>query len=269
MTTQTPTLTCIVAGASGRMGRQVLAQMAGQPALHLAAAWVGEGSAVLGQPAPGFEPMRFVRLGEVDAGPAQVVIDFSRADAFDAVLAWCRAHRVALVSGTTGLDERQRQAMAVAAGDIPVLWSANFSLGMAVLEQAVALAARALPGWHAEIFEAHHAGKRDAPSGSALALGRSLAAARGQDLDEQAVFDRHGAAQARPAEAIGFSVIRAGDIVGEHAVWLATAGERLELAHRAGDRGIFARGALHAARWLHDRPAGRYRFADSLAMPAD
>lgn len=250
-------------GASGRMGRQLLAQLEGCGDLALVGAWVGGGSAVLGRPVPGTD-LAYARLGEA-AAPPQVVIDFSRADVFDAVLDWCRQHRVALVSGTTGLGDQQFARMSSAAVDIPVLWAANFSLGVAVLARLVAEAARALPHWDAEILEAHHAGKRDAPSGTALVLGRELAAARGQALADCAVPARHGGDQPRQAGGIGFASLRAGDIVGEHTVLLAGSGERLELVHRAGDRAIFARGALHAARWLAARAPGLYGLQHTLA----
>lgn len=257
---------CAVAGASGRMGERLLALAAADPALRVVAAWVGPDSQRRGQPVPGLPALAYTAVGDGDGdgqGP-QVVIDFSAPAGFDPVLSWCMRHGAALVGGTTGLDPDQRQALAGAALAIPVLWAANFALGVAVLARAVAEAARMLPHWQVEILEAHHAGKRDAPSGTALALGAAVADARGQSLAEQAVFARHGLGEARDPAAIGFAVLRAGDIVGEHTVVLAGPGERLELGHRAGDRGIFARGALHAAHWLVGRPPGRYRFEDTL-----
>jgi 4-hydroxy-tetrahydrodipicolinate reductase len=120
------------------------------------------------------------------------------------------------------------------------------------------------PGWDLEIIEAHHGRKADAPSGTALALGQAAADARGIDLESAAVHDRHGHPGARVAGSIGFSAIRAGDIVGEHTTLFATAGERIELTHRATDRAIFARGALECAAWLAGRSAGRYTIADML-----
>ncbi len=195
-----------------------------------------------------------------------VVIDFSTPAGFDAALAHCRAHRIALVSGTTGLGAAQCAAVGEAAREIPVLHAANFSLGIAVLTKLLREAASALPGWDLEIIEAHHARKVDAPSGTALALGRAAAAARGQDFDAVAVFARHGHTGARPGNAIGFSSIRAGAIVGEHTALLVTKDERIELTHRAGDSTIFARGALHAAAWLAGKPPGAYSLDDVLVM---
>ena len=200
-----------------------------------------------------------------DAPNLGVVVDFSSPEGFDAALAHCRAHKIAFVCGTTGLDADQRARLLEAACDIPVLYAANFSLGIAVLTKLLREAASALPDWDLEIIEAHHARKVDAPSGTALALGRAAAAARGQDFDAVAAFARHGHTGARPENAIGFASIRAGEIVGEHTALLATKDERVELTHRAYDNTIFARGALHAAAWLAGKPAGAYSLDDVLA----
>lgn len=194
-----------------------------------------------------------------------VAIDFSTQSGFDSALAHCRAHKIAFVCGTTGLDADQCARLQEAARDIPVLYAANFSLGIAVLTRLLREAASALPHWDLEIIEAHHSRKVDAPSGTALALGRAAAGARRQDFDEVADFARHGHTGARPEGAIGFSSIRAGDIVGEHTALLATKDERIELTHRAYDNTIFARGALHAAAWLAGKPAGAYSLDDVLA----
>lgn len=199
-----------------------------------------------------------------DASRLDVVIDFSSPDGFDAALAHCLAQHAAFVSGTTGLAASQRNTLVEAARTIPVLHAANFSLGIAVLTRALRDAAAALPDWDLEILEAHHARKLDAPSGTALALGRAAAAARGQDFDEVAVLSREGQVGVRRAGAIGFASLRAGDVVGEHTAILAAAGERIELSHRATDRAIFARGALHAAAWLAGRPPGAYSLDDLL-----
>jgi 4-hydroxy-tetrahydrodipicolinate reductase len=263
MAERDPPIRCAVAGAGGRMGERVLALAAADRGVAVVAAWVGPGSSRLGQPVAGLAGLAYSIVGAA-AVPPQVVVDFSGPAGFDPVLAWCRAQGAALVCGSTGLAPEQHRALADAAGSIPVLWSANFALGVAVLARAVAAAARALPDWQVEIVEAHHAGKRDAPSGTALALGEAVAGARGQSLAQQAVFARHGDDGRRDPAAIGFAVLRAGDIVGEHTVILAGPGERLEFGHRAGDRGIFARGALRAAHWLAGRAPGAYRFEDTL-----
>lgn len=172
-----------------------------------------------------------------------VAIDFSLPAGFDAILALCVSRGAAFVSGTTGLEERQLRALEAASARIPVLWAANFSLGVAILDELVERAAAALPGWDCDIVEQHHTRKRDAPSGTALSLGAAA---------------ERGGAQPR------YASLRAGDIVGEHTVQFAAAGERIELIHRATDRDIFARGALHAAARLTGRAPGRYRLRDLL-----
>ncbi|MEG3049199.1 MAG: dihydrodipicolinate reductase C-terminal domain-containing protein [Thermomonas sp.] len=172
-----------------------------------------------------------------------VAVDFSLPEGFDAILSLCKARGAALVSGTTGLSDAQEAALAEASLHIPLTWASNFSLGVAVLHDLVERAARALPGWDCDIVEAHHIRKLDAPSGTALTLGASA-----------------GQGGATPH----YASIRAGDIVGEHLVQFTTAGERIELVHRATNRDIFARGALHVAARLKGRPAGRYRVADLL-----
>lgn len=208
---------------------------------------------------------KIARSEDWQAAPKlDVVIDFSTPAGFDAALAHCEARGVALVCGTTGLDAAQHARLDAAGSTIPVLYAANFSLGVAVLARALRDAAAALPDWDLEIVESHHARKVDAPSGTALALGRAAAAARGQDFDAVAVLSREGQVGARRAGTIGFASIRAGDIVGEHTAILASAGERIELAHRATDRMIFARGALAAAAWLAGKPPGVYSLDDVL-----
>ena len=229
----------LIHGATGRMGQALLWLAAQSPAdFNVVAAVSRKPSQRVVDGVPQFA------ASELSGVPAfDVAIDFSLAEAFDRILALCQGRGVALVTGTTGLDDAQRAALQAASARIPVLWASNFSLGVAVLADLVERAARALPGWDCDIVEAHHAGKRDAPSGTALSLG----AAAGQ-----------GGASPR------YASLRAGDIVGEHTVQFTTAGERIELVHRAGNRDIFARGALHAASRLGTRAPGLYRLADLL-----
>lgn len=230
----------LIHGASGRMGRALL---------RLCAEGAAEGCEVVA--AVSRRPTQRVVDGipqfaasELSGVPAfDVAVDFSLPAGLDALLASCRQRGAALVSGTTGLSPEQRQAMAEAAASIPVLWAANFSLGVAVLEELVERAAAALDGWDCDIVETHHVHKKDAPSGTALALG----AAAGR-----------GGAQVR------YASLRAGDVVGEHLVQFTGTGERLELVHRATSRDVFARGALHAARRLHGREARAWRLRDLL-----
>ena len=232
-------LRILIHGASGRMGQALLGLCAQAPGQCQVVA------AVSRQPAqrvvdgvPQFAASELVGTPVFD-----VAIDFSVAEAFDPVLALCRQRKVALVSGTTGLGDAQRTALQAAATTIPVMWASNFSLGVALLVELVERAAQALPGWDCDIVESHHAGKLDAPSGTALTLGHAVGA---------------GGAQPR------YASLRAGDIVGEHLVQFTGPGERLELVHRAGNRDIFARGALHAATRLAGREPGNYRLCDLL-----
>ncbi|HKZ11534.1 MAG TPA: 4-hydroxy-tetrahydrodipicolinate reductase [Rhodanobacteraceae bacterium] len=235
-------------GANGRMGQALQDLLHGDARFELIAA-VGASS-------------EWRNVPKLD-----VVVDFSSPAGFDAALAHCVDQRTALVSGTTGLGDSQGRALTEAARVIPVLHAANFSLGIAVLTRVLRDAAAALPGWDLEILEAHHARKVDAPSGTALALGRAAAAARGQDFEHVAVLARHGHTGARPENAIGFSSIRAGEIVGEHTALLATRDERIELTHRAYDNTIFARGALVAAAWIARKPPGAYTIDDVIGAP--
>ena len=228
----------LIHGANGRMG-QALQRLCpqGDGCRVVAAVSRKVGQRVV-DGVPQFAAAEMAGTPEFD-----VAIDFSLSEGFDRVLALCLQRGKPLVSGTTGLSDAQRAAIDAAGQRIAVLWAANFSLGVAVLDELVERAARALPGWDCDIVEAHHVHKQDAPSGTALALG--AAAAR-------------GGAQARHAS------IRAGDIVGEHMVQFASQGERIELVHRATNRDIFAKGALHAARRLATLPAGVYAMRDVI-----
>lgn len=228
----------LIHGASGRMG-QALLRLAGERSdLEVVAAVSRK---VESRAIDGIAQFTAAELSGVPA--FDVAIDFSLPEGFDGILAVCRSRRSALVSGTTGLTDAQKETLRVAAAEIPVLWSANFSLGVAVLSELVERAAAALGGWDCDIVESHHVHKKDAPSGTALALGGSA---------------ERGGAQPR------YASLRAGDIVGEHLVQFTTLGERIELVHRATNRDIFARGALHAAARLWGRAPGQYQLRDLL-----
>jgi len=174
-----------------------------------------------------------------------VAVDFSLPAGFDAILALCVERKAGFVSGTTGLEARQHTALTAAAAHIPLVQTSNFSLGVAVLTALAERAATQLPGWDCDIVESHHIHKQDAPSGTALSLGAAAA---------------QGGATPR------YASLRAGDIVGEHLVQFTGLGERVELAHRAMNRDVFARGALHVARHLQGRAPGQYRIQDVLQL---
>lgn len=254
-------------GASGRMGRALIALLRGDRRFVLKRAVIDADSELAGQPlhVPSTpETPRYV-AGWEQAGDLDVVVDFSTPQGLADALAHCENHGVALVTGTTGLDDELSQRLTAASQRIPILRAANFSLGVAVLTRLLRDAAAALPNWDLEIIEAHHGRKQDAPSGTALALGQVAASARGVELDDAATYERHGHTGERAPGNIGFAVVRGGDIVGEHTAMLATQGERVELTHRATDRAIFARGALTAAAWLAGRDPGVYGMDEILA----
>jgi 4-hydroxy-tetrahydrodipicolinate reductase len=201
-----------------------------------------------------------------DLGGANVAIDFSRPELSLRALNVCRAARVPIVIGTTGHGAEFEARVAAAARDIAVLVAPNTSLGVAVAQALVRIAAEALPAeFDIEIFEAHHKHKVDAPSGTALALADSAARARGLDPHADTLTGRSGQAARRAGE-IGIASIRAGDIVGTHTVLFAGTGERLTIGHEATDRSIFALGAVRAAAWLAAQKPGRYSMANVLGL---
>ena len=252
-----------VAGAAGRMGGELVRLLAKDPDFRLAAAWVGAGSAGLGRDAgelAGLAPLGLecTATGET-CGGVDAVIDFSTVAAVPEVARAAAACEAALASGVTGLDGPAREALDEAARSIPVLHADNFSLGAAVLKELAMLARRRLgPGFDIEISEAHHRGKRDAPSGTALMLGRALGDGEGRIRTA-----------AREGQGIGYAVRRGGGVIGEHTVSFLGPHERLELTHRAEDRSLFGAGALAAIRWLTAQRPGRYRLEDCLAHPGD
>lgn len=229
----------LVHGASGRMGRALLRLAADDGRFAVVAAASRSGAAMAESPFPAFAAAELTRCPQFD-----VAIDFSLPEGFDALLAECLERGAGLVSGTTGLGEQQRSLMSDAGQKIPVLWASNFSLGVVLLEELVRRASVALRPWQVDITEVHHVHKKDAPSGTALTLA-------------QAVQQAHGALPA-------IHSLREGEVIGEHLVRFSGPGESIELAHKATDRDIFARGALEAAQLLAGRSPGIYRLGDLL-----
>lgn len=255
-------------GASGRMGRALLDLISVDPRFALVHAVVAPGSPDDGQLVvpPADSSLRYAH-DWAGAPSIDVVVDFSSPAALSLALDHCLAKKVALVSGTTGLDPELQARLVEAASHIALLRAANFSLGVAVLTRLLRDAAAALPAWDLEIVEAHHGLKQDAPSGTALALGRAAADARQTTLEAAAIYHREGRTGERSEGSIGFAVVRGGDIVGEHTAMLVGQGERLELIHRATDRSIFARGALQSAYWLAAREPRHWQLDDVIATP--
>jgi 4-hydroxy-tetrahydrodipicolinate reductase len=256
-------------GAGGRVGRLLAAALLGSDDLLLTLATEHEdhpavgrdvglvaGVGSCGRP---IEPLQPGVDGSVD-----VFLDFSLPAGTQRMLEV--AGERALVIGTTGLSAEQMSALNAHAQRAPVVLAPNFSTGVTVLTELVQLAAKVLASYDAEIVEAHHRHKRDAPSGTALALARALAEARQVSLEAQACYGREGHVGERPSGEIGIHAVRAGDIVGEHTVLLAGPGERVELRHVATSREAFVGGALRAVRWVHGKPPGLYGMRDVLGL---
>jgi 4-hydroxy-tetrahydrodipicolinate reductase len=196
-----------------------------------------------------------------------VVIDFTSPAATLVHLEVCRQHGKAMVIGTTGLDSAQKHKIEDAAADIPIVFAPNMSVGVNLCFRLLQLAAQVMgDDADIEIIEAHHRHKVDAPSGTALRMGEVVAEALGRDLKSVAVYGREGQTGARNRQSIGFETIRAGDVVGEHTVWFATEGERVEIAHKASSRMTFAKGAVRAAAWVAARQPGLHDMQDVLGL---
>jgi 4-hydroxy-tetrahydrodipicolinate reductase len=199
-------------------------------------------------------------------GAADVVIDFTSPAGTEALLAHALKHHKPLVIGTTGLSAEQQNLLSAAAQEMPILYSTNMSLGVAVLNRLVSLASAKLRDFDIEIVEQHHRYKKDAPSGTALTLGESAAKARGLQLDNVRVSGRDGLIGARTKDEIAIMALRGGDVVGRHTVGFYNEGEFVELNHTATSRDTFAKGAIYAAKWISKQPAGLYTINDCLGL---
>lgn len=261
-----------VAGVNGRMGRVLVEATVQNPETTLGAALVRQGSPLVGQDAGQLAGVGSLNCAIVDdlarvSSEFDVLIDFTAIEATLANLETCRRLRRAMVIGTTGLSAEQKAQLAEAGRDIPLVFAPNMSIGINVLLGVVAQTARLLgEGYDAEIIEAHHRYKVDAPSGTALRLGEAVAEAYGRNLAEVAVYGREGHTGARDPATIGFATVRGGDVVGDHTVLFAGIGERIELTHKASSRMTFAQGAVRAAIWLQHQPPGLYDMQDVLGL---
>jgi 4-hydroxy-tetrahydrodipicolinate reductase len=256
-----------VLGATGRLGALIVEHVLRADDLRLAAAITRRDHPQLGLDAGRLADGRHVgvpirTLGHGCFGDADVVIDVSLAGGI--VEAEPQLLGRPLVAGVTGQSDAGHRVISAHAAGAPVVVSSNFSSGLQVLADLVGRAARLLPDYDVEIVEAHHRGKVDAPSGSALTLASAAAAARGQTLDH-AVYGRHGRGPARGPE-IAIHALRMGDVVGDHEVWLAGPGDRLRLGHVATSRATFAVGALRAARWVIGQTPGHYTMRDVIGL---
>lgn len=266
-------LNVAITGAAGRMGRTLVEAISLSDAeIAVSVATVLEDDAALG-----------VDVGLLATGAAlgvatisdlatvssqfDLLIDFTSTEATLQHLKICQQHRRAMVIGTTGFSQEQKQQISAAAETIPIVFAANMSVGVTLCLNLLAQAARVLGDEvDIEISEAHHRYKKDAPSGTALRMGEVVAEVLGRDLQQCAVYGREGFGEERDRKTIGFATIRAGDIVGEHTVTFAGLGERVEISHKASSRMTFASGAVRAANWLQGKENGLYSMQDVLGL---
>ncbi len=262
-----------IVGAAGRMGRtlveavqqnsstmqvSVATVLADDPALGVDIGLLAVGASI---------GVQTVSILEQQQPDFDVLIDFTSPEATMNHLAFCRGNKKAMVIGTTGLSVDQQQAIEAAAADIPIVFAPNMSVGVNLCLKLLEEAARVLGDEvDIEITEAHHRYKKDAPSGTALKMGAVIADTLGRDLDKCAVYGREGVSEERDRSTIGFSTIRAGDIVGDHTVTFAGLGERVEITHKASSRMTFASGAVRAAQWIAGKECGLYSMRDVLEL---
>ncbi|MDN5843286.1 MAG: 4-hydroxy-tetrahydrodipicolinate reductase [Alcaligenaceae bacterium] len=258
-----------IAGAGGRMGRMLIEAVLDSQDLELAAALETTGSPLIGTDAGAGLGRTAGALitDDLDAlSDADCLIDFTRPEGTLTHLQACVRHQVKCVIGTTGFDTAGKQAIRTAGQQTAIVFAPNMSVGVNATLKLLDMAARLLnSGYDAEVFEAHHRNKVDAPSGTALAMGQTIAQAWGVQLDEVADWARHGETGPRETGHIGFSVVRGGDIVGDHTVYFCGIGERIEITHRSSSRATYAQGSLRAARYLARKEFGLFDMQDVLA----
>ncbi len=262
-----------VAGAGGRLGRRILAHVDAAEDLDLAVALLRPGSTQVGQTASVIsgEPLGSAILGTSDANTivaGQVLVEVTPKGVALGHVRRAAEVGAQVVLATTGFNAKERAEIERLSQDTAILLAPNLSMGIAVLTDLVARAAKALPDYHLEMVELHHSKKRDAPSGTAWALARAAKAARGEDADRDAVLARAGEIGPRGEQEIGLQSVRGGDIIGEHTLYLVGPTERVELTHRAATRDVFAAGAVSAARFMGapERKPGLYAMRDVLGL---
>lgn len=261
-----------IIGAGGRMGRMLIEAVTANRETTLTAAIERSGSTLIGVDAgelAGIGKIEVCLSDNLEAALADidVLIDFSLPDATERNVQLCAEHKVAMVIGTTGLNEAQEQKLEAACAQIPVVYAGNYSTGVNVSLKLIEMAAKAF-GTTAdiEVVEAHHKHKVDAPSGTAYMMADAAASARGQTLKEVAIYGREGQTGERQPGSIGIHAIRGGEIIGDHTVMFIADGEMVEITHRARVRMTFAAGAVRAAHWIVNQPHGRYDMQDVLGL---
>jgi len=259
-----------IPGAAGRMGQELVRTCQSTAGVETGAVSEHTDSPAIGRDSgeiAGIDPVGVLIQGSLDPQNFDVLVDFTRPQPAMMHLQLCLQQNKAMVIGTTGFSAEEKEAISAAAKEIPVVFAPNMSVGVNLCFKLLATAAEVLgDSVDIEIIEAHHRHKVDAPSGTALGMGEVIAEALGRDLDDCAVYGREGNTGERERTTIGFSTIRAGDIVGEHTVMFASEGERVEITHKASSRATFANGAIRAAKWLAEQPPGLYSMQDVLGL---
>ena len=259
-----------IAGAAGRMGRNLVLACSETDDLELTQALEREQSPALGMDSgllAGLPENGVIIKPELDADAFDMLIDFTHPTATTHHVDFCARHEKKMVIGTTGCDRELEQKLSAAGENIAILYAPNMSIGVNLCLKLLQTAAEVLgDSVDIEVIEAHHRNKVDAPSGTALKMGQVVAEALGRNLDDCAVYGREGQTGVRDRTTIGFESIRAGDIVGEHTVLFAADGERIEITHKASNRMTFAHGAIRACRWLEQQQTGMFSMQDVLGI---
>ncbi|MBN9343545.1 MAG: 4-hydroxy-tetrahydrodipicolinate reductase [Holosporales bacterium] len=266
----TKSISIAVAGASGRMGQLILQQVFESPQATLVGAKVSCTSPLNEAPLTSlfpYAPQTLILTSQTDRAfkDAQIIIDFTVPETLRTHLEVAQREKIGMIIGTTGLSQEHFTMLEKASLTIPILYSANFSLGINLLIEVVKEASKSLgAGFDIEMLEMHHRHKQDAPSGTSLSLAKAAAEGRNLTLQEKAIYDRTRERQARREDDIGFAVLRGGSVIGDHSVIFASDEEIVEFSHRALKREMYAKGALRAALWLANQKPGYYKFSDIL-----
>ncbi|MDY2946596.1 MAG: 4-hydroxy-tetrahydrodipicolinate reductase [Mannheimia varigena] len=266
------TLKIGIVGAGGRMGRQLIQTVNNAEGVELGAAFERKGSSLVGSDAgelAGVGALGVVVSDNVAKNVANfdLLIDFTRPEGTLEHIAICVEHKKQMVIGTTGFDDAGKAAIKAASEKIGIVFASNYSVGVNLVFKLLEKAAKVMGDYcDIEVIEAHHRHKVDAPSGTALSMGEHIAKTLGRDLKTHGVFERNGITGERKRDEIGFATIRAGDVVGEHSVWFADEGERVEISHKASSRMTFANGAVRAAKWLNSKQNGLFDMTDVLDL---
>lgn len=265
------TLKIGIVGAGGRMGRNLITAVQNAEGVELGAAFERKGSSLVGADAGEVAGIGATGVKISDDLSQNtnfdVLIDFTRPEGTLEHIKFCVANGKKIVIGTTGFDDAGKQAIQTAAEQISIVFASNYSVGVNLVFKLLEKAAKVMGDYcDIEVIEAHHRHKVDAPSGTALSMGEHIAKTLGRDLKTHGVFAREGITGERKRDEIGFATIRAGDVVGEHSVWFADEGERVEIAHKASSRMTFANGAVRAAKWLNTKQNGLFDMTDVLDL---